>query len=194
MYEKVKITENHLQILILFTKGYDKEYYVREVQKLLKISPRTAQLILEDLEKKGVLLSKTRGKIKIYSLKKENEISRAYIILAEQYKLICFLNKKIEIKHLLREIKKISPNTTLVIFGSYAKGTEKRGSDLDILAIINGDFDKQSVKALEKMHTFKINIKTVKIDNFDKDDILIKEVWDNHIILQNSELFVDLIW
>ena len=64
MYNKINITENHLQVLLLFTDGFDREYYIREVERLLKISPRTAQLILEDLEAKGILEPKTRGKIK----------------------------------------------------------------------------------------------------------------------------------
>src|SRR3989344_1851001 len=51
MYNKINITENGLQIISLFTNGFDREYYIREVEKLLKISPRTAQLILEDIEK-----------------------------------------------------------------------------------------------------------------------------------------------
>ena len=50
MYKKVnRLGENHLRILNLFTKGFDKEYYIREVQKILKISSRTSQIILNNL-------------------------------------------------------------------------------------------------------------------------------------------------
>ena len=45
MYNKINITENGLQIISLFTNGFDREYYIREVEKLLKISSRTAQLM-----------------------------------------------------------------------------------------------------------------------------------------------------
>ena len=38
MYEKIKITENTLQVLALFRNDFNREYYVREVEKLLKIS------------------------------------------------------------------------------------------------------------------------------------------------------------
>ena len=51
MYEKLDITENTLKVLSLFTNGFDKTYYIREVERLLKISPQTSQVILEDLEK-----------------------------------------------------------------------------------------------------------------------------------------------
>ena len=82
MYNKINITENGLQIISLFTNGFDREYYIREVGKLLKISPRTAQLILEDLEDKGIIESKVRGKIKSYKLK-INELSKRYLTFVD---------------------------------------------------------------------------------------------------------------
>ena len=45
MYNKLNITENRLQIISLFMNEFNREHYVREVEKLIKISPRTAQLI-----------------------------------------------------------------------------------------------------------------------------------------------------
>ena len=82
MYDKINITENGLQIIALFTNGFDSEYYIREVEKLLKISPRTAQLILEDLEDKGIIESKIKGKIKLYKLKKNYSESISFCFKA----------------------------------------------------------------------------------------------------------------
>ena len=45
MYNELNITENRLQIISLFMNEFNREHYVREVEKLIKISPRTAQLI-----------------------------------------------------------------------------------------------------------------------------------------------------
>jgi len=67
---------------------------VREVEKLLKISPRTAQLILEDLEDKGIVESKIKGKIKTFKLN-PSEFSKRYLAFVEQYKAIAFLEKKL---------------------------------------------------------------------------------------------------
>jgi len=36
MYKKIKFTENTLQVLSLFTNDFTREYYVREVEKLLR--------------------------------------------------------------------------------------------------------------------------------------------------------------
>ena len=121
MYNKINITENNLQVLSLFTNGFDREYYIREVEKLLEISPRTAQLILEDLENKGIVESKTRGKIKSYKLRM-NELSKRYLTFVEQYKTISFMKKNLLVKEV---IEKISPFVygIGIIFGSYAKAT-----------------------------------------------------------------------
>ncbi|PIY59802.1 hypothetical protein COY95_05170, partial [Candidatus Woesearchaeota archaeon CG_4_10_14_0_8_um_filter_47_5] len=83
-----KVNDIELRILTLFTKGYTKEFYIREVEKLLSVSSRTALVTLDKLEKKGILESSTRGKIKAYSIKKAL-ISKEYFLLAEQYKRIC---------------------------------------------------------------------------------------------------------
>ena len=136
MYNKINITENGLQIISLFTNGFDREYYIREVQKLLKISPRTAQLILEDLENKGIIESRVKGKIKSYKLK-INELSKRYLTFAEQYKSIAFMEKNLLVKEV---IEKISPfiEGIGIVFGSYAKGISNKESDLDIF--VAGDY------------------------------------------------------
>jgi uncharacterized protein len=84
MYNKLNITENHLRILVLFSGNSEQDYYIREISSILKISPRTSQLILQDLEKKGILESKIRGKIKIYKITKE-ERTQKYLQLAKDY-------------------------------------------------------------------------------------------------------------
>ena len=82
-----KLNDVDLQVLSLFTRGYNTEYYIREVEKLLGVSSRTALLTLAKLEKNIILKSKFRGKTKIYSINK-SILSREYFILTEQYKKI----------------------------------------------------------------------------------------------------------
>lgn len=190
MYEKVNITENHLNILSLFTRGFDNEYYIREVEKILKISPRTAQLILDDLEKKGILESKTRGKIRIYKLKK-NIMTTNYLLLAEKHKLIAFLEKNAVIKEV---IEKITPHIKgmALIFGSYPKGIQKKDSDLDIFII--GTYDKNKIKEVSKTYNIEISVKNYPLNIFKKtleEDILIKEVLKDHVVFLGLEEFIN---
>jgi len=192
MYNKINITENGLQIISLFTNGFDREYYIREVEKLLKISPRTAQLILEDLENKGIIESKVRGKIKSYKLK-INELSNRYLTFVEQYKSIAFMEKNLLVKEV---IEKISPfiNGIGIIFGSYAKGISNKESDLDIFVV--GDYEKEEIKKVSRNLGIEISIKCYLLKTFEKNvtqDILIKEVLKNHIVFKNTELFIQKV-
>lgn len=192
MYEKLNITENHLQALALFTRGFDREYYIREVQKLLNISPRTSQLILDDLEKKAVLESRLRGKIRTYRLK-NTQSAKDSLILVEQYKKISFLEKKPMIKEIITKITPTITGTGL-IFGSYAKGLEKKESDLDIF--IAGNYDKNEIKKISELYGIEISIKAYPEKIFEKEivkDILIKEVLSDHIIFLNAEKFIETV-
>lgn len=189
MYDKLNITENHLHALSLFTNGFDREYYIREAEKLLKISPRTAQLILNDLENKGIIASKTKGKIKAYALRRSS-ISQRYMIFAEQYKATIFLEKNLIIKEI---IEKISPSIKGIgiIFGSYANGTANKDSDLDIF--VAGEYDERKIRKISKTYGFEINAKRYPLKTFEKNfasDILLKEILKNHIVFLNSEQFI----
>lgn len=195
MYEKVNklgITENHVQVLTLFTNGFDREYYIREVQKLLNVSPRTAQLVLEDLGGKTVLESQTRGKIKAYRLRK-SMMAREYLILAEEYKRISFLEKN----NLVREIvEKIIPHIRgiVVVFGSYAKGIQKEDSDVDVF--IAGDYNKSRIDNISKMYGVNISVKKYPLDLFEKEirsDLLLKEIIENHVVVSGTESFINIV-
>ena len=189
MYDKINITEIGLQILSLFTEDYDSSYYIREVQRKLNISPRTAQIILNDLEEKGILESKLKGKIREYSLKRNETVIR-YIMMVEQYKLISFLQKNILLSEI---IEKITPSIkgSGIIFGSYAKGLQKKDSDLDIFII--GEYNKEEIRKVSKKYGIDISIKCYPQNIFEKNknnDILVREVIKSHVLFLNSEEFI----
>jgi len=193
MYEKVRMTENTLQVLSLFTNDFSREYYIREVERLLKISPRTAQLILENLEDKGIIESKTKGKIKAYKIN-PSEFTKRYLVLVEQYKAIAFLEKRLLIKEI---IEKITPHIKgiAIIFGSYVKGLEKENSDLDIF--VAGDYNQDEIKKVSKNLGIEISVKCYPLKTFEKNltkDILLKEVLKNHVVFVNAERFIHMVF
>ncbi|MBI2125452.1 nucleotidyltransferase domain-containing protein [Candidatus Woesearchaeota archaeon] len=193
MYNKLRITENSLQVLSLFTNDFRREYYIREVERLLKISPRTAQLILEDLEDKGIIESKTKGKIKTYKIN-PSEFTKRYLVLVEQYKAIAFLEKRLLIKEI---IEKIIPHISgiAVIFGSYVKGLEKEGSDLDIF--VAGDYNQDEITKVSKNLGIEISVRCYPLKTFEKNltkDILLKEVLKNHVVFVNVEQFIRVVF
>lgn len=189
MYGKVNITENHLRILTLFTRGFNKNIYIREAARELNASPRTAQLILEDLERRGVLASVTRGKIRIFSLK-PNPLARDYLILAEHYKRIAFLRADPLLQGI---VEKIIPylEGIAVLFGSYARQEQKKDSDIDIF--VAGTADKAEIRKVSRLYRKPIDIKEYPPEIFEKNirtDILIQEVLEDHIVLKGTEELV----
>lgn len=188
-YSTLGITENHLRILSLFI-GFEKRWYIRAVQKKLNISPRTAQLILEDLEKKAILFSKTKGKIKEYELNRKSPSCRNYMILVENYKQILFFGTHSLLQEASGKICKVCKGI-VILFGSYAKGIEKKESDVDIFII--GKCNIDAIKEYMNLYSIPISPKIYSFQAFQKKkyaDFLIKEVLEHHIILKGVEDYV----
>jgi len=193
MYDKISITENTLRVLSLFTAGFNVEFYVREVERLTGVSPRTAQLILEDLENKGVLRSKLKGKVKLYVLSRSDSAKR-FLVFVEQYKLIVFLEKNMLIKEIVEKIS-VHIKGVGVVFGSYVKGLEKKGSDLDIFVV--GDYDVAEIKKISQSFGVEVSVKCYPMKVFKKNvdgDFLLKEILMKHVIFVGVEQFVEVVF
>ena len=184
-----KINNIQLETLSLFTKGYDKEYYIREVTRKLKVSPRTALITLAKLEKRGILESKTKGRIKFYSIRKSG-LSREFMVLTEQYKKIRFLEKNPLIREVLEKTDGFMKGI-VIVFGTYAKGTQKGDSDLDLF--IAGRHDERRIKPFGKKYGIEVNVKNYPMKIFEKgigEDVLLREIAENHVIIRDAEGFV----
>jgi predicted nucleotidyltransferase len=189
MSKKIDINENDLGVLALFTDGYNREYYIREISTILPISHGTAQTILERLEKKLVLSSSLRGKTRIFRIK-PGEVAVQYFILTEHYKKIAFIEEK---PYIFEVLNKIDPSIEgiALIFGSYAKDTEKKESDLDLL--VAGRYDEKKIFRIGKMYDIEINIHAFPEDIFEKNDpgdTLLLEAKKHHIVWKKTESFV----
>jgi uncharacterized protein len=189
MSKKIDINENDLSVLALFTDGYDREYYIRMINTVLPMSHGTAQTILERLEKKLVLSSTLKGKTRIFRIK-PGEIAVQYLILAEQYKKIAFMEEKPYPSEVLNRIGPLTDGI-LLVFGSYAKGTETKESDLDLL--VAGHYDEKKISRIGKMYDTEISIHAFTEDVFQKNDprdTLLIEAKKHHIVWKNPERFI----
>ncbi len=157
--------------------------HVRGIAKKLNESHSTILRKLNNLKKKNVVDSRKEGKNKIFFLKK-NFISRTYILQAELHKLIKLLHRNPELSVIFEEIVRKTDAKLIILFGSYAKGSAKKGSDIDIYI---ETMSRSIKKSVEEIHS-KIN---VKIGKFDIKSPLIKEIIKNHIIIRGIEEFYE---
>jgi uncharacterized protein len=193
MYNKINITENTLRVLALFTEGYDRDCYIREAAGLLDVSPRTAQLILADLEKRGVLTAETRGKNKSYRLLK-NDLSARYLTLTEQYKAVTLMKSNMMIREVCWRLRPCIDGLA-IIFGSYAKASATKDSDLDILIVGNADIpEMRQVGRTIGVRLHVLNYTRNTFRSGVRTDLFLQEVLRSHIVFIGSEEFVDVVF
>ena len=129
----------------------DESYYVRELACLIQEDPGNLSRELRRLEDEGLYLSAVKGRVKVFFLNKR------YPLFREMKKII---SKTEGVQGSLEELVRRHPGITLAfVYGSYAKGRERKGSDVDL--VIVGEFTRNSftrdVRALESKLNREIN-------------------------------------
>ncbi|MFH1065753.1 MAG: nucleotidyltransferase domain-containing protein, partial [Nanoarchaeota archaeon] len=143
------------------------------------------QSILTELREINVLDYKAVGKNHPYFIKK-NLVAKSFVLNAENYKLANIIRANPELEPIFQDIIKRSKAGLILLFGSYAKGSQKRESDIDIY------IDTTSRKTKEDVRNVYGSI-SVKIGKFNPDDLLIKEIIKNHAIIKGGEEYYDKI-
>jgi predicted nucleotidyltransferase len=194
-----KITKWKIKIISLYKSNYLATFHTRDMAKKLKTSHVTLLPHLKDLENNKILKSKIIGKNKVYSLNLNNISVKDQIIISEKFETLEFLEKIFFIKKISNEISKLDLSGSIILFGSYIKNYYTKISDIDIFYL--GNITKKQIKIIEKIgepYNKKISIKKSSIKNFEeglrKRDTLIKEIVKDHVILQNPDIFINILW
>lgn len=183
------LNKTEIAILEEFTKDKDKRIYGREIAKSKKMNQKTISNTLNKLEEEGIIKYKKEGKNKYYFLNTTNENIREIIHIIENIKKIKFMGDNPKINLLIRELEERTDGI-LIVFGSYASNTKNKNSDLDLLVI--GKI--KDLSDLEETFGLDINVINMTKDKFDKNQPIIKEIINNHIILKGLEEFTKMIW
>lgn len=185
------IHNKYYEIMRQFLKDYNKEIYGRELVKKVKISQKNIALTLGELEKEGILLSKTKGNMRYFSLNKRNPLYKNYIFLAEVENSIEFFKKNPKILQVLEDIDK--KGKIICIFGSYAKGTQKKFSDLDLFIV--GKFNEEEIKKAGGDYGLDVNINGGSMSDFvsslREKSSLMNEILESHVLVSGYEKFIE---
>ncbi|MBI2151233.1 nucleotidyltransferase domain-containing protein [Candidatus Woesearchaeota archaeon] len=194
-----KATDNKLKILNLYRSKYTGQYHTREMAKLINKSHVTLLPHLKALENDKILIAKIIGKNKSYTLNLDNILTKNYLIISELMESILFQERVFIIKKIASEIYKLNLSGSLVLFGSYAKRTFKEDSDIDLFYL--GEFRETEItkiKIIGRMYEKTINLKSSTFSNFEaglrKKDTLIVEILKYHLILHNTDIFINALW
>jgi predicted nucleotidyltransferase len=121
-----KITQ--LKVLELFIKNPREEYYLREAARILKMDPATVHRSLNLLLKEGLIKREKRKNLILYKANMEN-LSFRYIKIAYN---LDWLKKKKLLETLRMELPGLS---SVILYGSYAKGENGEDSKVELLTI-----------------------------------------------------------
>ncbi len=186
-----------LKVLELFL-DLDKHYFAEITKKTKLTRPRTLRA-LRKLTKINIFKTKTEANVKYYFLNK-NPFVYSILSVVEYNRTLNFLEKNKKLERALGMFKEKYKNyLIMLIFGSYVKGYSIKTSDIDLL-LIKEKFSKDEIKKIEDLVEL-INGRTglrvspylMKLDEFRQKKAFVKEVIENHFLLEGGELFFRLV-
>ncbi|MEM4152875.1 MAG: nucleotidyltransferase domain-containing protein [Candidatus Pacearchaeota archaeon] len=133
--------ETEITILSCFFENPNKDFYIREIARIVKINHTTVRQYLNKLVKEGFLSIIKKGLYPSYKLL----LSRKTLNLKLFYNL-----EKLRESNLIEDLEKEYDMPVIVLFGSYAKAMDDPTSDIDICLITN----VRKEMALEKYEKF----------------------------------------
>jgi predicted nucleotidyltransferase len=160
-----------------------EEIHARALAKMLDTNHMTVIRNLKELVSENVLEFRKEGRNKVYFLKKSME-ARNYAFISELYKLNKILKNYPELRKTIKNIQQNKKIGLAVLFGSYARGTANKNSDIDIFIETKDRKLKQELELLNSRLS-------VKIGEYDRSSPLIKEIEKNHVILKGVEPFYE---
>jgi len=164
---------------------FGEEIHARALAKRLDINHMTVMRNLKELVSENVLEFRKEGRNKVFFLKKNME-ARNYELISELYKLNKTLEKYPELRKTIKNIQQNKEIELAVLFGSYARGTANKNSDIDVFIETK---DRNLKKELELLNSRL----SVKIGEYDRSSPLIKEIEKNHVIIKGAEIFYEKI-
>lgn len=158
----------------------NKECHIRELARILKTNSMRVSRNMKQLMDDNIVDYKKEGKNKVYSIKKSLE-SKNSLLLSEIYKLLRLISSHPDLRKIIERLQSCRAEM-VIIFGSYAKGTAKLSSDVDIY------IETVDISIKEELLTLDSRL-SIKIGRYDKDNLLIKEIIKNHVIVKGFEKY-----
>ncbi|MEK6859277.1 MAG: nucleotidyltransferase domain-containing protein [Nanoarchaeota archaeon] len=173
--------ETLLKIIELMRKNIDLGLSISQISRLLKIGYVPAYNHINEMEKEGIIKVSKTGNSKQCKLNLENQKTRHLLQELDIKRKDDLFNKnskfKIIIDNLILKLteKYISEILSIVLFGSYAKGTANKQSDIDLMFIVSDLKNKSLREAIERecasfqySHNIKISPLITNIEEFKK--------------------------
>ncbi len=148
------------KLLELFFDSPRREFHIRELSRIAKISAPTILLAVEALEKRGFLTTHKKGNLKI--------VKASSTIAFYRSKRVRNMEKIYEsglMDYLINEYE--SPKA-IILFGSFSRGDDIETSDVD-MAVLTTIHKELDLKSFEKNLARKISVHEMDIKKVSKE-------------------------
>jgi len=179
MLEKLFTSKTRVRILGILISNPDREFHLRELSREVKITPIYVKKELQNLEELNLVLKTKKGNLSLFQINRNSPIFTELKSIFMKTEYFGELAKK--------SLKKLKIDFAF-IFGSFAKGIERKESDIDLFVV--GDANEndllQIIQKIEKRTGREINYilwkKTVLMKRAKKHHLL-NEIARNPIIM-----------
>lgn len=198
-----QLTKNDCTITEFLLQHPQEKFSIREIARQVKIDYKLVHISVQRLVKRKIITKKKYGKTQLCEINLFEATSD--LITVEQQRTYQFLEKNTGIKLLVHKIVEKIENSyyTLIIFGSYAKGTQHSRSDIDLLMIVP---TKEQISETERVIHSVTSIRPIKTHTMiitaadfkemvESRELLNvgKEVVKNHIIVYGVEAYYNML-
>ncbi len=156
-----------------------KSFSVRDLAKEAGLSPGAARVSLDYMRNKGIASLKTIGKTYQYKANLESPLCR-------QWKILFNLDKITDSKILEEITKKIPHVNSVLLYGSFSKGTNDEKSDIDLLVVAHQK-TKTDLEFSNKMAK-EVNLSILSLDDWKNKAVKDKVFYEN-VIYDSIVLF-----
>ena len=179
MLEKLFTSKTRVRILGILISNPDREFHLRELSREVKITPIYVKKELQNLEELNLVLKTKKGNLSLFQINRNSPIFTELKSIFMKTEYFGELAKK--------SLKKLKIDFAF-IFGSFAKGIERKESGIDLFVV--GDANEndllQIIQKIEKRTGREINYilwkKTVLMKRAKKHHLL-NEIARNPIIM-----------
>ena len=189
---------------ILMLEAWEKDVFDElSISEIMKISKKKSKPwvfnTLKLLTKEGLLTSKRKGNLDIYSMNMDNPFLFQALQYIESQNNLDFSRMGI----ISETINKVPiKNYCLMIFGSYANGKQRKNSDLDMCFLVENEQARKNIKPyfndVKLNHSISVDDHYITFGDFIKmllreEENIGKQIFRNRIIFYNADIYYQLI-
>ena len=181
--------DNKLKIVNYLGKHIGQAFTMNQLSKAIKVPYATFYRTIQGM--KDLVKMQAVGKAKTVTINTDNPAIKSYLAISSEEEKDEFLKKQPVLSKIAAEL---DTKDAVLLFGSYAKGTQREASDIDLLVINKKGEKSVSFTKYEILFKKKINPLFVTESEFKKmlnesEENVGKQALKEHIILNNPERF-----